>query len=177
MFNSFWFKYHIKTFRQPYDTFTFSYSFYLLTLRHMNYMIKFIDFMMQHFLQCVIHNMLFHLILTLDRQIMQTWNHDSLVEPFTLREFHTVKNWYQFLTTREKMVPIRHVFHTNISLFVKNAQEVELYEAYLRILYIDKKTPNLHHFASKEYWVRDFRPLAGYGLLPPQGKLCRPYFS
>ena len=61
------------------------------------------------------------------------------VEPhFTLRKFHTVKNWYQFLTAREKLVPIRHVFHINISHFVKNARVVKLYVAYMRILHIDK---------------------------------------
>ena len=57
---------------------------------------------------------------------------------FTIRKFHTVENWYQFLTAREKLVPIRHVLHTNISYFVKNAHVVKLYVAYMRILPIDK---------------------------------------
>ena len=34
---------------------------------------------------------------------------------FTLRKFHAVKDWYQFLTAREELVPIRHGFHTNMS--------------------------------------------------------------
>ena len=34
---------------------------------------------------------------------------------FTLRKFHAVKNWYQFLTAREELIPIRHGFHTYIS--------------------------------------------------------------
>ena len=57
---------------------------------------------------------------------------------FTLRKFHTVKNWYQFLTEHEKLVPIRLIFHTNISHFVKNAHVVKLYAAYSHILHIDK---------------------------------------
>ena len=59
-----------------------------------------------------------------------------------------MKNWYQFFTACEKLVPIRHVFHTNISHFVKNALIVKLYVAYMRILHIDKTPPNLLHFAS-----------------------------
>ena len=58
---------------------------------------------------------------------------------FTLRKFHTVDIWYQFLTVREKLVPILHVFHTNISHFVKNAHVVKLYVAYMRILHPPKK--------------------------------------
>ena len=50
----------------------------------------------------------------------------SVEQHFTLRKFHAVKNWYQFLTAREILVPIRHVFHTNISHFVKNAHAVTL---------------------------------------------------
>ena len=53
----------------------------------------------------------------------------------------TVHNLYQFLTACEKLVPIRHVFHTNISHFVKNAHVVKLYVAYVRILHIDKIPP------------------------------------
>ena len=59
----------------------------------------------------------------------------------TLCKFHVVKNWYQFLTAREKLVPMRHVFHTNISHFVKNAHVVKLYVAYMRFLHIDKISP------------------------------------
>ena len=55
--------------------------------------------------------------------------------------FHTVKNWYQFFTAREKLVPILHIFHTNISHFVKFAPVVKLYVAYTRNLHIDKKSP------------------------------------
>ena len=44
-------------------------------------------------------------------------------------------------TEKKKMVPIRYVFHTNISHFVKNAHVVKLYVAYVRILHIDKIPP------------------------------------
>ena len=55
-------------------------------------------------------------------------------------------------TAREKLVPIRHIFHTNILHFVKFAHVVKLYVAYMRNLHIDKNTTNLLHFAidSKE---------------------------
>ena len=59
-----------------------------------------------------------------------------------------MKNWCQFLTAREKLAPIRHVFHTNISHFVKNAHVGKLYVAYMRIFHIDKTPPNLLQFAS-----------------------------
>ena len=52
-----------------------------------------------------------------------------------------MKNWYQFLTACEKMVPIRHAFHTNISHFVKNAHVVNFYVAYMRILHINSPPP------------------------------------
>ena len=59
-----------------------------------------------------------------------------------------MKNWYQCFTAREELVPIRHIFHTNISHFVKFAHVVKLYVAYMRNLHIDKKnTPNLLDFA------------------------------
>ena len=61
--------------------------------------------------------------------------------PFTFRKFHTVENWYQFFTAREELVPIHHIFHTDISHFVKFAHVVKLYVAYMRNLHIDKKTP------------------------------------
>ena len=48
-----------------YDTFTFSYSFYLLKLRLMHSMTKLIDLMMQHCLHGIILNMLVDLMLTL----------------------------------------------------------------------------------------------------------------
>ena len=57
------------------------------------------------------------------------------------RKFHTVKNRYQFFTVRDKLVPIRHIFHTNISHFVKFAHVVKLYVAYMRNLHIDKIHP------------------------------------
>ena len=57
---------------------------------------------------------------------------------FTFRKFHTSKIWYQFFTARKKSVPIRHIFHTNISHFVKFAHVVKLYVAYMRKLHIDK---------------------------------------
>ena len=71
---------------------------------------------------------------------------------FTFRKFHTVKNWYQFFTARENSVQIRHIFHTNISHFVKFAHVVKLYVAYMRNLHIDEippppPPPNLLHFA------------------------------
>ena len=47
---------------------------------------------------------------------------------FTLRKFHTVKNWYKFLTAREKLVPIRPVFRTNISHFVVCGRVPWLYQ-------------------------------------------------
>ena len=56
---------------------------------------------------------------------------------YVFTKFHTVKNWYQFFTAREKMVPIRHIFHTNILHFVKIAHVVKLYVAYVRNLHID----------------------------------------
>ena len=78
---------------------------------------------------------------------------------FTLSKFYTVKNWYHFLTSCEKLVPIRHVIHTNISQFVKNACVVKLYVAYMRILHIAKILPDLLHLAfdsnSSHAW-RDF---------------------
>ena len=36
----------------------------------------------------------------------------------------TLKNWYKFFTAREKLVPMRHTFHTNISHFEKFAHVV-----------------------------------------------------
>ena len=45
------------------------------------------------------------------------------------------------LTAREELVPIRHIFHTNISHFVKCAHEVKSYVAYMRNLHIDKIPP------------------------------------
>ena len=60
---------------------------------------------------------------------------------FTFRKFHTVNNWYQFFTAREEFVPMRHIFHTNISHFVKFAHVVKIYVAYMRNLHIDKKNP------------------------------------
>ena len=56
-----------------------------------------------------------------------------------------MKNWYQYVTY---FIPIFHIFHTNISHFVKFAHVVKNYVAYIRNLHIDKKnTPNLLHFA------------------------------
>ena len=65
------------------------------------------------------------------------------------RKFHTVKNWYQFFTAREKLVPIRHIFHTNISHFVKFAHVLKLYVAYMRNLNIDKKHPKSAAFCNR----------------------------
>ena len=52
------------------------------------------------------------------------------------RIFHTSQ-----FSHREKLVPIPHVFRTNISHFVKNAHIVKFYVAYMRILHIDKIPP------------------------------------
>ena len=41
----------------------------------------------------------------------------------------------------EKLVPICHIFHTNISHFVKFAHVVKLYVAYMRNLHIDNIHP------------------------------------
>ena len=60
---------------------------------------------------------------------------------------HCEENWYQFFTARKVLVPICHIFHTYISHFVKFAQVVKLYLAYMRKHHIDKNTPNLLHFA------------------------------
>ena len=48
---------------------------------------------------------------------------------------------HQFFTAREKLVPIRHIFHTNISHVVKFAHVVKLYVAFMRNLHIDKIPP------------------------------------
>ena len=70
---------------------------------------------------------------------------------FTFRKFHTVNNWYQFFTAREELVPIRHIFHTNISHFVKFAHVVKIYVAYMRNLHIDKKHPKSAAFCNRLY--------------------------
>ena len=58
---------------------------------------------------------------------------------FHIRKVHTVKNWYQLFTAREELVPMRHIFHANISHGVKFAHGVKLYVAYMRNLHNDKK--------------------------------------
>ena len=50
---------------------------------------------------------------------------DNFIVALLNRKFYTVKNWYHFPTAREKLAPIRHIFRTNISHFVKNAQKVK----------------------------------------------------
>ena len=72
--------------------------------------------------------------------------YDSSVEPQILHFiFHTVKNWYQFLTAREKMVPICQIYRTNNSYYVKNTHGVKFYI----VSHIDKTYPqHLLHFAS-----------------------------
>ena len=42
-----------------------------------------------------------------------------MLNRFSLRKFHTVRNWYQFLAAHEKLVPIRHIIRTTISRLVK----------------------------------------------------------
>ena len=59
-----------------------------------------------------------------------------------IRKFHISQ-----ISHCEELVPIRHIFHTNILHFVKFAHVAKLYVAYMRILHIDKNTPNLLHFA------------------------------
>ena len=49
-----------------------------------------------------------------------------------------MKNWCEFLTAREKLVPIRHIFRTNISHSVKNAHEVKFNIANMSFPHIDK---------------------------------------
>ena len=51
--------------------------------------------------------------------IVMTYRYRCQTANFTLRTFHTVKNWYQFPTAREKLVPVRHIFHSNCSHFVE----------------------------------------------------------
>ena len=69
---------------------------------------------------------------------------------------------------REELVPIRHIFHTNISHFVKFAHIVKLYVAHMRNLHIDKNTPNLLHFAidsnSSHFitWFKQIKLLKGH---------------
>ena len=70
-----------------------------------------------------------------------------------------MKNWYQFFTAHEKLVPIRYTFHTNISHFVKFAHVVKIYVAYMPNLHIDKIPPNLLHFAfdsNSSHMCQDF---------------------
>ena len=55
------------------------------------------------------------------------------------RKFHISQNSH--FIAREKWVPIRHIFHINISHFVKFADVVKLYVAYMRNLNIDKIHP------------------------------------
>ena len=64
-----------------------------------------------------------------------------LTANFTLCKFHTVKNWYQFLRAPETLAPLRHIFRTNFSHFVKNTHEVKIHVVYMRILHIDKIPP------------------------------------
>ena len=49
----------------------------------------------------------------------------------------------------EELVPIRYIFHTNISHFVKFAHVVKLYVAYMRNLHIDKKYPKSAAFCNR----------------------------
>ena len=69
----------------------------------------------------------------------------------------------------EELVPIRHIFHTYISHFVKFAHVVKLYVAYMCNLHIDKKnTTNLLHFAidfnSSHFitWLKQTKLLKGH---------------
>ena len=68
----------------------------------------------------------------MDKQMVR-----GIVEP----QISHCEKWFRFLTAREKLVPIRHVFQTNISHFVKYAHVVKLYVAYMRCLNIDKIPP------------------------------------
>ena len=80
---------------------------------------------------------------------------EGCVEPHISHSaiFHTVKNWYKFFTAREEMVPIRHIFHTNISHFVKFAHVVKLYVANMRNLHIDKKHPKSAAFCNRFQFI------------------------
>ena len=74
-------------------------------------------------------------------RIRAVWSEPCWTANFTFRKFYTVKNWYKFLRAREKLVPVRHIFHTNISHFVKFAHVVKLYVACMRNLHRDKIAP------------------------------------
>ena len=64
------------------------------------------------------------------------------------RKFHISQiSHCEFFPAREELVPIRHIFHTNISHFVKFAHEVKLYVAYMRNLHIDIKHPKSAAFS------------------------------
>ena len=57
------------------------------------------------------------------------------------------------------MVPIRHIFYTNLSHFVKFAQVVLLYVAYMRILHIDEIPPKSAAFCFR---FQFFTYMAGF---------------
>ena len=94
-------------------------------------------------LQFTLNKQSFHCLLPFLRTIIV----ESYNKAVLNRKFHTVKNWYQFFTAREKMVPIRYMFHTNISHFVNFAHVVKLYVAYMRNFHIDKIQPKSAVFA------------------------------
>ena len=63
------------------------------------------------------------------------------MKPLLNRKFHISQ-----ISHCEKLIPILHIFHTNISHFVKYAHVVKLFIAYMRNLHIDKIPPKLLHF-------------------------------
>ena len=78
---------------------------------------------------------------------------------FHISQIHTVTNWYQFFTAREKLVPLGHIFYTNISHFAKFAHIVKLYEAYMRNLHIDRLPPKSAAFCIR---FQFFRYMSGF---------------
>ena len=57
-----------------------------------------------------------------------------------------MKNWYQFFTRGEELVPICHGFHTNISQMCEDYARSKKHIAFMRILHIDKIHPNSFAF-------------------------------
>ena len=70
---------------------------------------------------------------------------DSFVEP-QISHFANFTLWRIGTNSShrlKKLVSKRHIFHTNISHFVKFAHLVKLYVAYMRNLHIDKKNTQI----------------------------------
>ena len=78
-------------------------------------------------------------------------------------DFQTVKNQYQFLPTRENLVPTRHIFRTlNIPRSVRNRHEVKFMSIMLTCIPGIDKIPSPHkpavvciHFQNKRGTIFD----------------------